>query len=155
MCCVMLNHTENYYIFIKEVSQEMPLYFIYFCQGRGYIDKITQRFGWEGTLKIIMLQHSCSKPHPTWTSQGWGSHSFSRQPVPGPPTPTGKSFFLRFNLNLPFTLKQFPLVLSLHVLVKSPSPALWAPLGTGRVSKVSPETLNPRNFRNYAPSRLP
>ena len=34
-----------------------------------------------------------------------------------------KSFFLVSNLNLPsFSLKTFPLVLSLHTLVKSPSP---------------------------------
>ena len=37
---------------------------------------------------------------------------------------TGKNFFLISNLNLPlFCLKPLPLVLSLHALVKSPSPA--------------------------------
>jgi len=48
-------------------------------------------------------------------------------------TLTGKNFFLLSSLNLPsFSLKPLPLVLSLHALVKSPSPALLqAPSGTG------------------------
>jgi len=37
----------------------------------------------------------------------------------------GKNFFLISNLNLPsFSLELFPLALSLHTLVKSPSPIL-------------------------------
>jgi len=53
----------------------------------------------------------------------------------------GKNFFLISNLNLPsFHLEPFPLVLSLHLLVKSPSPSfLSAPSGTGSYSKVPPE----------------
>jgi len=49
-----------------------------------------------------------------------------------------KNFFPISNLNLPsFTLRPFPLVLSLHTLVKSPSPSfLLAPSGTGSCSKV-------------------
>jgi len=39
-------------------------------------------------------------------------------------TLTVKNFFLILNLNLPsFSLKPLPLVLSLHVLTKTPSPA--------------------------------
>jgi len=50
-------------------------------------------------------------------------------------TLTAKNFFLRSHLNLPsFSLEPFPLVLSLHTLVKSPSPALLqAPSDTGRL----------------------
>lgn len=45
-----------------------------------------------------------------------------------------KDFFLTSYLNLPsFTLKPFPLLLSLHALVITPYPALLQPpLGTGR-----------------------
>jgi len=45
------------------------------------------------------------------------------------------NFFLLSNLNLlSFSLQPFPLVLSLHTLVKSPSPSfLSAPSGTGRL----------------------
>ena len=52
-----------------------------------------------------------------------------------------KNFFLISNLNLPsFSSKPSPLVLSLHPLVRSPSPALsQAPSGTGSCSKVSPQ----------------
>jgi len=40
-----------------------------------------------------------------------------------PATLMGKNFFLISDLNLPsFSLQPFPLVLSLHTLVKSPSP---------------------------------
>ncbi|KAK4812888.1 LOW QUALITY PROTEIN: hypothetical protein QYF61_024244 [Mycteria americana] len=56
--------------------------------------------------------------------QGWGIHSFSGQPVPVPHHLIVKSFFLISNLNLlSFSLKPLPLALSLHALVKSPSPA--------------------------------
>jgi len=50
----------------------------------------------------------------------------------------GKNFSLISHLNLPsFSLEPFPLVLSLHPLVKSPSPSfLSAPSGTGSCSKV-------------------
>jgi len=53
----------------------------------------------------------------------------------------GKNFFLISHLNLPsFSLHPFPLVLSLHTLVKSPSPSfLSAPSGTGSCSKVTLE----------------
>jgi len=52
-----------------------------------------------------------------------------------------KNFFLISQLNLPsFSLEPFPLVLSLHPLVKSPSPPfLLAPSSTGSCSKVTPE----------------
>jgi len=51
-----------------------------------------------------------------------------------------KNFFLISNLNLPsFSLELFPLVLSLHTLVKSPSPSfLQGPSGTGSCSQVTP-----------------
>jgi len=50
-------------------------------------------------------------------------------------TLTVKNFFPVCNLNLPFfSLKPLALVLLLHALVKSPSPALLqAPSGTGRM----------------------
>jgi len=53
----------------------------------------------------------------------------------------GKNFFLLSHLNLPsFSLQPFPLVLSLHPLVQSPSPSfLSAPPGTGSCSKVTLE----------------
>jgi len=53
----------------------------------------------------------------------------------------GKNFFLISHLNLPScSLELFPLVLSLHPLVKSPSPSfLSAPPGTGSCSKVAPD----------------
>ena len=56
-------------------------------------------------------------------------------------TLTVKNFLLISNINLPsFSLQPFPLVLSLHTLVKSPSPSfLSAPSGTGSCSKVTPE----------------
>ena len=51
--------------------------------------------------------------------RGWGIHSCSGQPVPGPHH-TLKNFPLTPNLNLPFfNLKPFPLVLSLFTHVKS------------------------------------
>ena len=52
-----------------------------------------------------------------------------------------KNFFLISNVNLPsFSLELFPLALSLHTLMKSPSPSfLQVPSGTGSCSKVSLE----------------
>ena len=55
--------------------------------------------------------------------QGGGSHSFSGQPVPVPQHPHREEFFLCIWSKC-FSVKPFPLVLSLHALVKSPSPAL-------------------------------
>jgi len=51
------------------------------------------------------------------------------------------NFFLISHLNLPsFSLQLFRLVLSLHTLVKSPSPSfLQTPSGTGSCSEVTPE----------------
>jgi len=56
----------------------------------------------------------------------------------------GKNFFLISKLNLPsFSLQPFPLVLSLHTLVKSPSPSfLQPPSGTGSCSKGHPEAFS-------------
>jgi len=56
-------------------------------------------------------------------------------PGQGLTTLIAKNFFLVSNLNLPsFRLEPFPLVLSLHTLVKSPSPSfLLALSGTGRL----------------------
>ncbi|KAK4828307.1 LOW QUALITY PROTEIN: hypothetical protein QYF61_025319 [Mycteria americana] len=51
-----------------------------------------------------------------------------------------ENFFLISNLNLPsFSLKPLTLVLSLHALVKSPSPAFLPPAGTGRLLEGLPE----------------
>jgi len=57
-----------------------------------------------------------------------------------------KNFILISNLNLPpISLEPFPLVLSLHTLVKSPSPSfLLAPSGTGSCSKVTLEPALPQ-----------
>jgi len=59
------------------------------------------------------------------TASKEGATASLGQPVPGPHHLQSKEFLLIFNLNLPsFSLKPLPLVLSLHALVKSPSPAL-------------------------------
>ena len=62
--------------------------------------KITQLqngLGWKGPQSPPRrgLPHSssgCQGPHPTWPwkVQGWGTHSFSGQPVPGPHCPLSK-----------------------------------------------------------------
>jgi len=55
---------------------------------------------------------------------GWGIHSLSGQPMPGPHYSLSKEFFLMFSLNLPsFSLKPFPLVLLLSDRVKSQFPS--------------------------------
>jgi len=103
----------------------------------------------ERTLKIIWFQPPCheqghlpldqvaqSSIQPGLEHcQGGSIHSFSGQPVPVPHHPHGKELLVVSNLNLPyFSLQPFPLVLSLHTLVKSPSPSfLEAPSGTGRL----------------------
>ena len=100
--------------------------------------KIIERFGLEGTYKGHLVHLPCSEqghlspeqvaqspvqPDPEHF-QGGGSHSFSRQPVPGPHHPHGKEFLIS-NLNLcSFSLKPLPLLLSLQALVESPNPAL-------------------------------
>ena len=54
----------------------------------------------------------------------------------------GKNFFLISNLNLPsFSLEPFPLVLSLHPLVKSPSPSFLQPLQALADALRSPQSL--------------
>jgi len=54
-----------------------------------------------------------------------------------------KNFFLVSNLNLPsFSLQPFPLVLSVHTLVKSPSPSfLYAPFRYWKAAIRSPRSL--------------
>jgi len=65
-----------------------------------------------------------------------------------------KNFFLVSNLNLPsFSLKPLPLVLSLHALVKSPSPAfLQAPFKYWKAAIRSPQS--PLFSRLNSPSSL-
>jgi len=105
-------------------------------QVRGIIE----RFGWEGTLKGHLVQPpavsrnifnqirllrvpsnltlNVSSDGTLTTSVGNLSQGFT--------TLTVKKFFLKSSLNLLFfSLKPLPLVLSLHALVKSPSPAFW------------------------------
>ena len=101
--------------------------------------RILEWFGSEGTLSITQFQLPCHGQRPLPPAQGaqssiqpglehcqgGDSHSFSRQPGQGLTTLIGKNFFAISNPNLPsFSLKPSPLVLSLHALVKSPSPAL-------------------------------
>jgi len=100
--------------------------------------RIIEWFGQEGTLKIIWFQSPCHErghlpPDQVAQSsiqprlehcQGGGSHRFSGQPGQCLTTLTVKNFFLLSNLNLPsFSLQPFLLVLSLHTIVKSPSPS--------------------------------
>jgi len=56
----------------------------------------------------------------------------------------GKNFFLISHLNLPsFSLEPFPLVLSLHTLVKSPSPSfLLVTSGPGRLLSGHPAAFS-------------
>ena len=57
--------------------------------------------------------------------QGWGIHSLLGQPVPACHHPLGENFLLISNLNLPhLSLKPFPLVLSLFILVNSRKPTI-------------------------------
>jgi len=75
------------------------------CVGRDQIDQSLSQPG---------LEHF----------QGGGTHNFSGESVPVPHHPHSKEFFLLSNLNLPaFSLNPLLLALSLHALVKSPSPA--------------------------------
>jgi len=80
---------------------------------------------WAGTPST---RPGCSKPHPTWSwtllGRGQPQLLFGNL-CQCLTTPLVKNFFLIFSLNLPsFSLKPLPLVLSLHAVVKSPSPAL-------------------------------
>jgi len=81
---------------------------------------------WAGTPAT---RPGCSKPHPTWpqtslTSREGESATSLGILVQCLTTLTVKNFFLISDLNLPsFSFKLLPLVLSLHTLVKSPSPA--------------------------------
>ena len=110
--------------------------------------RIIEGFGLEGTFKIIWFQPPCheqghlpldqvaqSSIQPGLEHcQGGSSHSFSGQRVQCFTTLMVKNFFLISNLNLPsFSLQPFPLVLSLHTLVKwqhhvfsSPYSSFWS-----------------------------
>jgi len=58
--------------------------------------------------------------------QGWGIHSLLGQPVQCVTTLCVKNFFLVSNLHVPcFSLKLFPLVLSLSTLVNSHIPPVY------------------------------
>ena len=72
-------------------------------------------------------------------------------------TLTVKTFFLMSNLNLPsLSSKPSPLVLSLHVLVKSPSPALLqAPSGTGRLLYGLPRAFSSPGWTAPVPAGFP
>jgi len=105
----------------------------------------------EGTVKVIWVQPPCpgqghlppdqarflrapSNLALNTVREGEGTASLGNLGQ-GLTTLIGKNFFLTSNLNVPsFSLEPFPLVLSLHTLVKSPSPSfLLAPSGTGRL----------------------
>jgi len=80
------------------------------CHGQGHfpLDQVAQ------SLIQPSLEHF----------QGVDIHSFSGKLVAVPATLIVKNLFLIFNLNLcTFRFKPLSLVLSLHDLVKSPSPA--------------------------------
>lgn len=66
--------------------------------------------------------------------KGWNIHSFSRQLSSVLHHPYSKSFFTISNVSLfPFTLKPFPFVLSLHVLVKTVQLSSGPLSGTSRL----------------------
>ena len=118
-------------------------------------NRIIEWLGLEGTSKIILFHAplpgagtpstspGCSKIRPTWPwARGGGAATASLGNLgQGLTTLRVKNFFLISNLNLSCcSLKPLLLVLSLHALVKSPSPPLsQAPSGTGSCSTVSPE----------------
>jgi len=99
--------------------------------------------GWKGLERIIQSQHPSTLGHIFYQPRllrapsnlalntarnGAGTASLGNM-CQGLTTLTVKSFFCLSNLNLlSFSLKPSPLVLSLHALVKSPSPALSQPL---------------------------
>ncbi|KAK4828311.1 hypothetical protein QYF61_025323 [Mycteria americana] len=93
----------------------------------------------------------CSKPHPTWpqTLPGMGHTQllWATCSSVSPPSLV-KNFFLISNLNLPsFSLKPLSLILSLHFLIKSPSPAFlyW------KASRRSPWSLLSSGLNNPNP----
>ena len=87
---------------------------------------------WTGTSSTRL---GCSELNPTWPSLGNLCQCLTTLMV--------KNVFLISNLNLPScSLEPFPLVLSLHTLVKSPSPSfLWAPFRYWKAALRSPWTL--------------
>ena len=99
---------------------------------------------WAGTPST---RPSCSKPHPAWpwTLLGTGHLQllWATCSSVSPPPFILKNFFLISGLNLPsFSLKPLPLVLSLHALVKSSSPAfLQAPSRYRKAAVRSPQSL--------------
>ena len=99
--------------------------------------RIIAWFGLEGALKIILFHPAISRdifPQPrvlrapsslasSPTREGAATASPGNLGQ-GFTTLMGKNFFPIFNLNLPsVSLEPFPLVLSLHTLVTSPSPS--------------------------------
>ena len=118
---------------------------------RDLIDHlIPTSLSWAGTPST---RPGCSKPiQPGFDHfQGGGIHSFSGWPAPVPHHPHSKECLPYIsNLNLPScSLKPLPLVLSLHVLVKSASPSfLYAPSGTGRLLQGLPGAFSRLNNPN-------
>ena len=103
--------------------------------------KVIQFHPWAGTAST---SPGCSQSRPTWPwalpGRGKPQLLWATWARVSPPS-WGKNFFLIANRNLPsFSSEPLPLVLSLHPLVKSPSPSfLSAPSGTDSCSKVTSE----------------
>ena len=126
----------------------------------------TEWFGWEGTLQTIQFQPPAisrdifHQPRvlkaPSNLALNPAREGAATASVgnlgQGLTTLTGKNFFPISHLNLPsVSLEPFPLVLSLHLLVKSPSLSFLSTLpGTGSCSKVTPEEW--RYFCGGAPA---
>ena len=119
-----------------------------FCVGRDLTDHLVP------TPSARMLKAPSNLALNT-ARKGTATTSLSNM-CQGLTTLTVKNFFPISNLNLPFfSLKPSPLVLSLHTLIKSPSPALLqAPPGTGSCSKVSlePPLLQAEQPQLFQPS---
>jgi len=105
------------------------------CKGSLLLTDTIEWLGLERTLKIIQFQLLChGQGHLSLDKAGQGPIQTGLEQLQGWGTSPGslcqclsslmvKNFFLTFNLNLSsFSLKLLPLVLSLHVLVKSHPP---------------------------------
>ena len=127
---------------------------------------LTDWFGWDGTVKGHPVQPPAmgrdisnqvrvlrAPSNLVWNGSRDGASPTSLGNLgQGLATLSINNFFLKFSLNLPsFSLKPSPLVLSPHVLVKSPSPALLQVLaGCSKVS-LQPSPLQPEQLQHSQP----
>ncbi|NWR78975.1 CCD33 protein, partial [Centropus unirufus] len=84
-----------------------------------------------------------SKPYPTWPSTSPGAHYSSVQPGQGSRHSHSKIFLLKISYKflLFHELRTVPLILSLHSLIKSPSPSVLEPLSVLEAASSSPWSL--------------